>query len=153
MFRGRPAFSSVLFVAGAIGTLMLSGGCDQLRGVIPVFWQDGATSTIFTARVHEEGEGMTCELEVARDGTTKREVLAKGADIRVLTMWRYKEWLLVCSGPYVLGGYDYDTRDIEVMNSPDLPFTVHRISGDPVTTKRIKSGEDKPPPGFEERGD
>lgn len=137
----------------ALAVIGMLGGCDQMEAATTLQWEDAESNAQFKAAIRERGSRLVCDLEVTRDGRFNRLLLAEYVDVHQFTLLKYNDWLLVLSGPYVLGGYNYSKDAIVPMNSDALPFTQHTLSGYPVATLQIDDGEDQPPFNFKSRHD
>ena len=127
-------------------------GCGKMDGTELLRWQDPKTQTTFKVGSRQRGDNMQCYLEV-QGAKYSSQILADRTDLHRVSMLRYDEWILVLSGPYVLGGYNYQSGKISGMNAPELPFTVHTLSGQEVAATQIDEGTDSPPFNFQERRD
>jgi hypothetical protein len=92
-------------------------------------------------------------LEITREGKTSIGIVAQRVTIHRLALVHFNDWLLVTSGKYVLGGYDYNTRQIVAVDSGALPFTQRTLSGEEVANVTLDEGEDVAPPGWVDRPD
>lgn len=133
--------------------LFAGPGCDALEGEAILQWADTPTNTEVVIRSALHGGKKRIHMEVTRDGASKRMVLVNDADVRLASLLRYNEWLLVLSGDYVLGGYDFENDRIVPYNSRALPFTVRTRSGDIVQQNRLEEGDGAAPFNFEHRRD
>src|SRR5678816_1258275 len=106
----------------AAGILLALAGCDELEGTTLLKWTDDKANTTFSVQSRIRGGKTLCDLHVNRDGKLNRMMLAEEVDIQHLVLLRYNDWLLVLSGPYVLGGYDYSAGKIVPAISDALPF-------------------------------
>lgn len=148
MFRAM----SLLGILAAILTLALAG-CDDFDGEKILGWDDAASRTQVQVKSKLHGGSMRVHMEITRDGKLARMVLNESVDLRLATLLRYNDWVLVLAGPYVLGGYDMNAGQIAPYNSGALPFTYHTYAGYPLDAKRIAEGDDPEPFNFQRRLD
>ena len=132
---------------------LVAGGCNDFEGETILSWDDPGTHAHVEVKYKQHGSDMRIHMQVKRDGREQRLVLTDRADVHLATLLHYNDWILVLSGPYVLGGYDIVADKIVAANSAALPFTLRTASGYPVDEKRIADGDDPEPFGFVARKD
>ncbi len=135
------------------GMLLAFAGCDTLEGDTLLTWKDEDANATFSVHTRVRGGTIVCDLHATRNGKLNRMMLAEEVEIHDLSLLRYNDWLLVLSGPYVLGGYDYASDKIAPAISDALPFTKHTQVGYVVANVKIGEGEDKPPARYREKVD
>lgn len=126
--------------------LLLAGGCELDRKVL-LRWSDPEGGAQFLVGTRDRLSGTQVFLEVTREGKTSVNIVAKNVEVHRLSLVRFNDWVLVMSGKYVVGGYDYGTRQIHGMESASLPFTKRTVAGDEVAAVKIDDGEDVAPSG------
>ena len=146
----RTAIVLPLIIAGL--ACLSVAGCDALEGTPVLTWTDGNSGATFTVKTQLSGDTTLYQLQVTRDDKMLREILCDHVDIRTLTLLRYNDWILVLSGPYVIGGYDYDSDAIVGLNSSKLPFTQRGNGGIEVASVELRdSGPEGEPFDFDSR--
>ena len=131
----------------------LAGGCESFEGQKILSWTDPDTGSRVEVSSQIYGGKTRINMQVWRDGKTRRQTLADRLELRHASLVRFDDWVLVLGGPYVFGGYDLKNDKIAGINSDALPFTVRNISGYVVDEKNLGDGEDVPPLEFHERAD
>lgn len=135
------------------GAMLAVSACDALEGKTLLAWDDPAGGVRIQVKSIDRGSATQVHLQVNRGGKEQRLVLYDKAELRVVTLLHYNDWILVLSGPYVLGGYDMKADRIEAYDSYALPFTYHTMAGFPLAEKRLADGDDPEPFNFKKRND
>lgn len=128
-------------------------GCESLEGEKILSWDDPAAGIQVQVKSMLRGGSMRLHMAVTRQGKERRAVLTDSANLHLATLLRYNDWVLVLSGPYVLGGYDIASDKIVPYGSSALPFTYHTLAGYTLDQKRIAEGDDPEPFSFQQRVD
>ncbi len=94
-------------------------------------WTDGQTQAAFELLAWPGApRRYALDLAVTREGKKRTERLDDYARLGTVSLLRYRQWVLVLNGRYVLGGYDFQTDKLYGQRDWDkLPFTLHGGSG------------------------
>lgn len=86
---------------------------------------------------------VSLEVVSKEGGVMRMELVDKEPDkswLSIVGVVRYKSWVLVVNGPFVLGGFDTDRNVLVAANSDhwdELPFTLRETLGDVVAENVI----------------
>ena len=126
-------------------------GLINPRKVI-VGWTDPELDVIASVYQDKTDRGNILGMCVIAAGRKIERQLAENISMRTVRLVRYKNWLLVANGKYVLGGYNLITGVLYGQGQWNkLPFTIYKGQGRVVGSMTVQVGPADKPAGFPEK--